>query len=77
MLVLSCSSLNSTGARGIAYGADYASVLNKLRKTNVVVSATRDVIVAEGKYDPVPTLRARKTFVFRDGKLVGASYKFL
>lgn len=77
MLVLSCSSLNTTGARGITYGADHATVLNKLRKGNVIVNASPDIIVAEGQYDPVPTLRARKTFLFRDGKLVSVNHKFL
>ncbi len=77
MLLLSCSSLDATGARGITYGAEHATVLHKLRKGNVIVNVTPDIIVAEGQYDPVPTLRARKTFLFREGKLVAANYKFL
>jgi hypothetical protein len=64
------------GSGGIREGMDYSTVLAKVSRRDRIITKTPDTIVSEGQYAPVPSYNAtRKTFLFRDGRLINVTYK--
>jgi len=76
-LVAACGFQGSqtTGEPGISYGMSKQRVTNLVSRKNSILSSSENTIVAEGRF--IHGQRARKEFVFQDGRLVAVNYKIL
>ena len=64
------------GERGIHYGMSKEDVIERVSRTDKVISIDGDTVVTEGMFDPT-NQRARKVFTFLDGKLAVVKYTML
>ena len=66
----------TTGEPGIRYGMSKQEVIERVSRTDKIISTDGDTVVTEGAFDPTKQ-RARKIFRFQDGKLAIVSYTVL
>lgn len=63
----------TTGEPGIRYGMTKADVVQRISRSDKMISTDGDSVVTEGMFDSTKQA-AQKTFMFRDGKLVEVKY---
>ena len=72
-LVVGCASfIETTGTSGVSFGMSKQEVLQRIQKTDKIISVSDDTIVAEGLF--LGKKRLRKIFTFRDDRLVETAY---
>jgi len=74
-LLLGCQT-TTTGEPGIRYGMSQQEVIERVSRTDKIISTDGDTVVTEGTFAPTRQ-RARKTFTFQDGKLAVVNHTVL
>ena len=77
LLLVGCQNFTTTTMEpGIRYGMSKQTVIERISRTDQLVSTNGDTVVTEGIFTPTKQ-RARKTFTFEDDQLHVVNYIIL